>query len=143
MSGCSANSCSIHFCISSEEMAFCISEHQRCGDRSFRPRKEYEFQHPWPGPYERHLNRHNPCGFFPWFDSRGTNFALRYFKRSLATAFQPRSLPCAQLEICEDIKRFSIAWLLKSPRLRATGQVRLVGSVPNRVPDEDLPVVFD
>src|SRR5713101_346853 len=124
-------------------MRFAISEHQCCAYRPPGTCKEYQTNQSRFRVHSRQLDRHDPAGFLPRLNPGRTDLALCYVYRNFSIRLQTRRLVRTQLKALEGVERLSIPGSFECHYLWGPGHVGFLGSVPNGIADEDLPVVFE
>src|SRR6266704_1654100 len=120
-----------------------ISKHQRGVNRPLGTSKECQSKHRRLRVHRRQLDRNNSSRFPARLDSRGENFALCHLDRRLTTALQTCRNVWAQLRVGKRVERLAVPRRIECHHLWCPGHVGFWRLVPNRVADEDLPIVLE
>src|SRR5438132_2939088 len=120
-----------------------ISKHQRGVNRPLGTSKEYQSKHRRLLVHGRQLDRNNSRRFLTWLDSRGANFALCHLDTRLTTALQTCCSVWAQLRVGKRVERLVVLRGIECNHVRGPGHIGFWRLVPNRVADEDLPIVLE
>src|SRR5882757_7340396 len=120
-----------------------ISQHQRGVNRALGTSKEHDLKHRRLRVSRRQLDRNDSSRFLARLDSRGANFALCHLDTRLTIALQTCRSVWAQLRVGKSVERLAVLRRIECNHLRGPWHIGFCGLVPNRVADEDLPIVLE